>query len=172
MLLAIDPSVSSPGVALFRSGELLACDRLKVVAGGAGAPGWLHVAREIAAYAIRRGVYNTVVFERPQIYRAVKSKGNPNDLIGLAGVGMAVVGLLADTLVDVLSPTPAEWIGQLPKSTTGSAKTSPRAKFILSRLAPGELELVPDQHDAIDAVGVGLWALGRLKPTRVLSNGR
>ena len=86
----------------------------------------------------------------------------------------------------ILTPTPAEWIGQLSKvcpacrgkakkkcsECRGSAWETPRGRRIRSRLTPAELALVPDQNDAIDAVGLGLYALGRLTPQRSLSNGR
>ncbi len=174
MLLAVDPSVRSPGVALFRRDLLLAVTRLscKRVSSISDGQHWLNVARQIRAWAIMQCTVDdvtTLVYERPQIYRAAKSKGDPNDLIGLAGVGAALSGLLG---VNVLSPSPAEWIGQLPKSTKGSAFASPRAQRIVSRLSPEERALVPDQHDAIDSVGLGLWGLGRLTPKTVLSNGR
>lgn len=179
MLLALDPSVRSPGAALFRGGLLIAADRVKVpkqddqkFADGAR---WDLVARLVEAWAGRaQQQIVELVFERPQIYTWGKSKGDPNDLVGLAGVAGALVGRLsiASPSLHVSSPTPAEWIGQLPKATKGSALVSPRAQRILSRLSPDELALVPDQHDALDAVGLGLWRLGRLEPRRVFSNGR
>jgi hypothetical protein len=182
VILALDPSVRSPGVALFDEGRLLTAGRVTVkkLEESDGAR-WLRVAWEVISWLHKnRGaaeLVETVVFEKPQIYTMVKSKGDPNDLIGLAGVSMAVVGLIevisrSKESVTVLSPTPAEWIGQVAKTTTGSAKESPRARRILSRLDVAELALVPDQHDAIDAVGLGLFALGRLTVKRVFSNGR
>lgn len=176
MLLAIDPSVRSPGVALFNgTNELIACTRLIIQAMPAGSEGehWLAVSDEILAWVRRSYHYHqisNVVFEKPQIYRASRSKGNPNDLLGLVGVSMAVAARLPQAFIS--SPTPAEWCGNLKKNTRGSAKASPRAKRILSRLTPAEAKLVPDQHDALDAVGLGLWFLGRLNPVRVFSNGR
>lgn len=181
MLLAIDPSVRSPGAALFWQYRLRAAGRVRLNARATGVPDgawWLDVARMIIKWAEAHGAgvldpIRTVVFERPQIYRAFKSKGDPNDLIGLAGVGSAVAALAYArwSIAGVASPSPAEWIGQLPKKTKGSAKESPRAQRILSRLDESELKLVPDQHDAIDAVGIGLFVLGRLTPRSVLSNG-
>ena len=177
MLLAIDPSVNSPGVALFDGDVLIAADRAtapKEWSKLGDGDRWLRVARSIVLWADTACAQRIriVVFERPQWYQRAKSKGDPNQLAGLAGVAGAVTGILGPHFPTVLSPTPAEWIGQLPKATRGSAKKSPRAARILSRLGENELKLVPDQHDALDAVGLGLWALGRLTPRRVLSNGR
>jgi hypothetical protein len=180
VLLAIDPSVNSPGVALFENGRLQAADRIlsrnyRLLPDGQR---WLEIAKSIASWLQLQGcddLINDLVFERPQWYAAAKSKGDPNQLAGLAGVAAATCGILATLSVSgfrIKSPTPAEWIGQLPKATKGSAKESPRARRILSRLDENEIKLVPNQHDAIDAVGLGLWALGRLTPRTVLSNGR
>lgn len=181
MLLALDPSVRSPGAALFMNGRLIAAGRVRIsdiCVDGLGAR-WLETARAIYNWAFMHGMQqlaplDCIVFERPQIYRAVKSKGDPNDLIGLAGVSMALVGLCRGNIgapLEVCDYTPAEWIGQIKKTTTGSAKTSPRAQRILSRLDAAELAIVPDQHDAIDAVGLCLHRLGRLGIRRVYSNG-
>jgi hypothetical protein len=194
MLLAIDPGMNSPGVALFvpnTPGQMLRhAARVAIPAHYAdlsdGAR-WLHVALTIAAWARDRGVIHTVVFERPQWYARGKSKGDPNQLAGVAGVAANVTGILATHgMTSVLSPTPAEWIGQVPKvcpvckgkakkkckECHGSAWETPRGRRIRSRLTSAELALVPDQNDAIDAVGLGLFALGRLEKISVFSNGR
>lgn len=187
MLLALDPSVRSSGVALLdeRTGKLIAVSRVKRndldnapdgarwISMAASIWRWVDNTLDVNKHLTFTDFVNTIVFEKPQIYRASRSKGDPNQLIGLAGVAMAVVGLFhQESPVAVYSPTPAEWCGQLPKATKGSAKASPRAQRILSRLSSEELALVPDQHDVIDAVGLGLWRLGRLAPRRVLSNGK
>jgi hypothetical protein len=153
---------------------------------------WLIVAVYIEAWLGVDAYPSRLIFERPQWYAREKSKGDPNQLAGVVGVASMLVGRLskrwAHALLDdgcVLSPTPAEWIGQIPKTCPackanrkkcpvckGSAWNTPRGKRIRSRLSDTELALVPDQNDAIDAVGLGLFALGRLTPKTVLSNGR
>lgn len=175
MLLAVDPSVRSPGAAILDRGQLVEVKRFIVKASCmSDGQRWLLVARTIYEWSLTRAPLDALVYERPQIYTWAKSKGDPNDLIGLAGVGAALSGILfvENPELEVRTPTPADWIGQVAKTTKGSAKESPRAKMILSRLSPAELALVPDQHDAIDAVGLGLWACGRLEPKRAYSNGR
>lgn len=200
MLLALDPGMNSPGVALF-DGGLKFADRIRVPDYTHTPPGarWLLVAQQIVDALLRRGeddLVTTIVFECPQWYQRSKSKGDPNQLVGVAGVAASVVGMLHRNNPQVLSPTPAEWIGQLPKvcpacagrktakndygkrvkrvcpECRGSAWETPRGRFIRSRLTLEELALAPDQNDAIDAVGLGLWALERLKPRQVFSNGR
>jgi hypothetical protein len=49
--------------------------------------------------------------------------------------------------------TPGQWKGQVPKDIHGAR--------VLAKLDPEELALVPDDHNAIDAVGLLLWALKR-----------
>jgi len=177
-LLAIDPSLTSVGAALYRGGVLIAAHRIRMPVGNRpiGAR-CLRMAQEILSWAIGcHAEPRTLALEWPQVYKAARSKGSPNDLIGLAGVGMAVAGALAvavaqrNITLEVVTPTPAEWIGQLPKSTKAStAGTSPRAIFILGKLTDEESILVPTQHDVIDSVGIGLWALDRLVPKRVFA---
>lgn len=194
MLLALDPGMNSPGAALFvpnTPGMMLRhAARISIPPAFASRPDgarWLAVAHEIARWANALGRIQAVVFERPQWYTAAKSKGDPNQLAGVAGVAANVTGILSVCEpLEVYSPKPAEWIGQLSKvcpvcegkakrkcgECKGSAWETPRGRRIRSRLEPDELALVPDQNDAIDAVGLGLWALGRLEPRRTFSNGR
>ncbi len=195
MLLALDPGMCSPGVALFSANKLVAAGRVAVPVlktpyeDGAR---WLYVAREIVQwFDLQRHPAQPwceeVIFEKPQWYPQSKSKVDPNSLVGIAGVASVVVGILSTRVATpiVFSPTPREWIGQVSKvcltckgkakkkcvDCHGSAWETPRGRLIRSRLSPAELALVPDQNDAIDAVGLGLFRLGRLAPRRVFSNG-
>jgi hypothetical protein len=176
-LLAADPSVNSPGAALFRGGVLLTAERVKVEKSWAKLDRGERASR-VASAIIRWGIaYNMeprfLVYEWPQVYVASKSKGDPNDLISLAAVGAELAGQLSIALIqrDIclvrLTPTPAEWIGQIPKSKTGDPWDSPRGARIKSRLTETEFRAVAPSHDAIDAAGLGLWALGRLDRIRV-----
>ena len=201
MLLAIDPGMNSPGIAVFCESGLVHASRVEIPAEYASRDDgerWLRVAEVIVCH-IRVYTVDTVIFERPQWYAKAKSKGDPNQLAGVAGVAACTVGILSTldldrrTSIDVFSPTPAEWVGQLSKvcphcngakgrgrgkarvlcpECKGSDWETPRGRRIRSRLSPAELALVPDQNDAIDAVGLGLFHLGRLTPRSVLSNGR
>jgi hypothetical protein len=173
VIVAVDPSVRSPGAAVIdHRGILVAATAFKIDTPfsdedrGTRAR---HVARVIFAWyrgCDFRPRELTAVYEWPQIYRASKSKGDPNDLVALAAVGTLVAEMInADR---DLSPKPAEWIGNLPKVTKGDPWKSPRAMRIASRLSPAERARVPDSHDAIDAVGLALFAAGRLDQRRVL----
>lgn len=197
-LLALDPGLVHPALALFRERRLVAAGRVRVPR--AYSPSNLadvgERARRVAllclAWATSRGVsvaaldvardamlegrhgeatrimigegLTQLVYEWPQVYRATRSKGDPNDLLGLVGVGAALSGMLG---VPAQTFTPAQWIGGLPKSTTGDPLASPRGARVWSRLDADERAAVEVSHDAIDAVGLGLHALGRLERVRV-----
>lgn len=176
-LLAFDPAASNPAGALFRGGVLVCAERIKLDPDWATLPVLDRCVR-IAGNAVRwaiglDAVPQTLICEHPQVYKASKSKGDPNDLLLLATINGALGGILSyaaagrDQGVTMLSPTPAEWIGQLPKVTTGDAWKSPRGQRIHSKLSVAELEVCEATHDAIDAAGLGLWALGRLDRIRV-----
>jgi hypothetical protein len=141
---------------------------------------------------------DTLVYEKPQFYQRKDggSKGDPNKLAGVLAVACSLAGRLSchTPNLKVCTYTPAEWIGQISKlcaycerkretSTRknpwhpkdcpechGSAWETPRGRRIRSRLHPIELALVPDQNDAIDAVGLGLKQALRLTPQRTYSN--
>lgn len=173
-VLALDPSISSAGVALARDGTLVAAERIVGIAEGDVASRALYMAHAIRRWWIAKldtdEIYRsiTLVTEWPQVYRAGKSKGDPNDLLGMAAVVGAVAGLLRPA--EIVSYTPREWIGSLPKSTRHSeAFTSARGVRIMAALARAERALVPRYHDAVDAVGVLLKYLGRLEPRRVFA---
>jgi hypothetical protein len=167
--LAIDPGLLKPAWALFKDDVLVRAQRTKVP----GAYSKLPVGERCRQVAIL--IYNDVtalepaidelVIEWPQVYRATKSKGDPNDLLPLSGVGMALAGRFG---VPVTSPTPREWIGTLPKATSGDPLASPRGARIWSRLSDAERACVVLSHDALDAIGIGLWHRKRLGGARVL----
>jgi hypothetical protein len=169
-LFAVDPSVNNPGVALFRGGLLVSAERVKIDPAYAS----LEIGercQRVASTLIRWGMAfdmepRTLVFEWPQSYYG-KGKGSQNDLFGLVGVGMAVAGQLGIALIarqislSIHTPTPAQWAGQVPKNTSGDPWASARGIRIKSRLSVEEIAAVVPSHDAIDAVGLGLWQLGR-----------
>jgi hypothetical protein len=131
------------------------------------------MAREVVSWVGIRSRPREVVVEWPQVYRASKSPGDPNDLIGLAGVSMCIAGILTtaslsrNEALGIFSYTPATWAGQLPKSKVKKI-ASPRGKRIEAALTVDELRFFkPFDHDAVDAIGIGLYHLGRFLPNRV-----
>lgn len=105
-------------------------------------------------------VHGNLVIEKPQIYRASKSKADPNDLITLAiQVGRYVERCIGETTL----VTPAEWKGQVKKDIIiprilGCLTDSERAGVtsISKGIAKGKV------HNMVEAIGIGLHACGRM----------
>lgn len=194
ILLSVDPSINSPGVALFRDGVLIAAGnpRPGIHVGANEATRCMHVADAVVTWAaMHTECVDQIAHEWPQVYAEGKGKGNPNGLLPMVGVNLAIDMLIRERMrqsgveLVVTSYLPATWIGQLPKVCSkchgraskrcalcsGSAKRTPRGVRIMSRLSPAEALLVPDQHDVIDGLGIGLFHLGRLAPRRVYTTG-
>lgn len=163
-LLTLDPGLRYPAVAIFKNGVLAHASRVKI-------PGTSHklemgmrclnVARLVNVHVSPYCPVDELVIEWPRCYRI--QKGDPADLFPLAGVGMALAGMLG---VPVVAPTAPEWIGNVPKTTKGDPLESPRARRIWNKLTEAERACVVLSHDALDAVGLGLWKLGRLEATK------
>jgi hypothetical protein len=179
ILLAVDPSLRSTGAALFSDGRLIGVARLRGLDPGADITHRCRaMARDVDAWVelqLTMAQPQVIALEWPQIYRAAKSKGDHNDLLGLAGVCAAVAALYPSA--EVRSYLPADWEPAPKVSPARKARglgpidseafSSPRGVRIMSRLAEAERALVPQSHDAVDAVGIGLHHLGRLAPRRV-----
>jgi hypothetical protein len=176
-LVALDPSIGSAGVAVFRGGALVAVRRVTIPTSDAclGAR-CLRMAQEVAAWTADMGVRPRVfAHEWPQVYRPGKGSGDPNDLPPMAGVSGALAGIYAlgmaghDVALEVVSYTPQEWCAGTKKLLRGDVKASSRAIRIESRLEGDELPVWRGTryHDEIDAIGIGLKALGRFEARRV-----
>lgn len=185
-LLAVDPSVRSCGVATFTDdGLLIHATRITSDMGTSEEIGLRCIAM---AAKIRRGLAavrfepEAIVWEWPKIYTVGKSKGDPNDLVPMAAVGTSLATMLISSVNHIFTPEPHDWIGSIPKQCPkckrtpgartckvcqGSAWRTPRGSLIELSLHEHERGRVPDQHDAIDAVGIGLWKLKRLALRRV-----
>ena len=178
-LITVDPSLNAPGVAVFRNRTLMASAVLPQKH-----PTTMDIGQRCAAVAASILVYlddkvskpRTLAIEWPQIYTAVKSKGDPNDLLGVAGVGIAIASMLSQACyqdgrgwcLEIRSISPGTWSGQLPKFTEARrVLESPRTHRILSRLSEAEKQVAALKHDALDAIGLGLFVLDRFGPKRV-----
>lgn len=99
----------------------------------------------------------TIILEIPQAYPH-GSKGDPQDLITLAMIAGELRGLFRPR--EVTQVFPRAWKGNVPK-----AIHHPR---VLAALTDAERAVLPKRPRAggydgnmIDAIGLGLWALGR-----------
>lgn len=175
-VLAVDPGLTHPGAALVRGGKLVAADRVQTDADWIGLP-MLERCNRVAASVVRWAMAHdaeprVLVVEWPQWYPG--SPIDPSDLAGLCGIAGAVAGMISlgvagrEIALQCLSPKPAEVWGQVPKSTTGDPWASPRGMMLERRLEPGERQAVTAYHDALDAAGLGLWAVGRWERMQVM----
>lgn len=148
-IVAIDPGIDT-GWATF---ERRAGDAFVLVDCGLGDP------REVY-----EGYHNLVniVIEKPQVYRAAQSKGDPNDLITLAirvGEYKEFFQHRADR-VDLV--TPAVWKGQVPKPVHHrriDSKLTTEERMVVGMAKVSEAK----KHNVWDAVGLGLFYLGRTR---------
>jgi hypothetical protein len=173
MLLAIDPGIRGVGAALFDDKELQAAAYVmnNPHERGDGPFACVEMARAVNVW-LGRVIVNLhlcnlsdVVIEWPQVYTQGKLKGDPNDLLPLVGVGVAICALAPNAFYHAYKPR--EWKGQAPKEVTHN-----RAKGALSVpefriLFDAEKAAGSKAHNLIDAVALGLFHLGRLNPKRV-----
>lgn len=152
MLLAVDPGASA-GWALF---ALDTADGPILTACGLGASSF--------SVAISGPFLTQIVIEEPRIYPGGRTR-DPNALIKVAiDVGRWLGHL--DAVVPATAPrtlvAPREWKGQVPKEIHNARTLAKLLEYerlvldrVLSPLAPSK------RHNVIDAVGLGLWAVGR-----------
>lgn len=173
VLISLDPGLHACGVALWRDGQLARCDLVKspVLKGNDG-EAMRSMVRAVAAWTMVNYTQvvsvDACVVEFPRIYQRVanKSKGDPNDLTPLAGIAIGVlVKLDPTTAVRVF---PSEWKGQMPEDATTSRVRSRLDLFEAQCLKNAEERAKSLAHNVVDAVGIGLWALGRFDRRRVI----
>ncbi|AKU93392.1 hypothetical protein AKJ09_00056 [Labilithrix luteola] len=147
-LLSIDPG-NNAGWATFdaTTGDLQAC--------GKGAP----------PPDILDGV-TVAVIEHPVIYPGGKTK-NPNDIVKLAVTAGTQAGILMAHGVDVRYVTPREWKGTLDKDACCRrvwSRLTAEERALAARWEPEERGEVKDSKThTLDAIGIGLNAVGRFK---------
>jgi len=164
MILAIDPGKRDAGVSLWDDKELAAAWLAKGSEVHAKSYTW-PVATAIAiATSLEERVpvctLQKIVIERPQIYRPefMKDK-DPNDLIDLAIMGGALVGVLLKNCQSAIFYLPKDWKGQAPKVVINE-----RVNKRLSSDEQRRIDWPPrhKQHNVWDALGIGMKAVGRL----------
>lgn len=163
-LLALDPGLRCVGVALFKDGVLVRAAALRGPATGRGPAVWSTYATLVYEWvgglvpvAALAGP-TTLVVEMMQV--RVKGKGDPADLIELAGVTGAVVGRLAADCWRAEGFTPEEYKGQTPRDIYGArVEGHLRAEGLWSRVeVPSR---ATELNDAMHAAGLGRWYLAR-----------
>lgn len=156
---AVDPGLRGCGVALFEPviGLAWATYLPNTMIDGRGPDRHSAMARKIAHHVAAMGGFKNLIVEFPRIYPKGPRdrRSDPNDLLDVAGVAGAVAALFEN----VLWVFPQEWKGQVPKEVMNSR--------VKKRLTPEELRRITSvgalDHNTLDAVGIGLHLLGRLR---------
>lgn len=152
-LLAIDPGVHQSAVAAFDLEDNVYAYSVLV------RPGEVLPARlRSTGIAVGR-----IVIEKPRSYPKASAIDN-NDLIDLALAGGIVAGRIAGACYDapITELPPATWKGQVPKpihhERLQRLLSDAELQHIQRDMAPIPASL---QHNLWDAIGLGLYALGR-----------
>lgn len=142
-VLAVDPGVKGIGLSIWID-QTLVCAAYQEV-------NTLHA----LSLGLRILGPDLIVCEIPQVYVQRLQRGDPNDLVSLA----LVAGTVLSCAPEAKAVKPATWKGQVPKDIHN--------RRTLAALTPDERALVEavkpawKRHNAIDAVGLGLWHFGR-----------
>ena len=172
--LGLDPAINSPGVAVARGPsleklELVGAWNVKIPAAfkRLSEGDRIQAVAERIAWELGSRPYNSVgeccglledgdevVYERPQIYGPGRGKGDPNELIKVAEVAAATIAHL-NRKAKVIRVTPREWTGGTSKNVDAPFDSS-RWRRLAMILTAEEQARVPEQHDAIDGVGLSL----------------
>ena len=151
-LVAVDPGVRESGVAVYHGGRLWSATRVSTDDMFLHLPG-----------------ANSVIVEAPQVYGGRSARGSTQDLLDLS----RVVGRVEQKAPHARVVAPREWKGTVPKdimcrrvwrrlSEVEQERTAlPGAQRKLLH-APAVVALSKRTTDVLDAVGLGLFALGRL----------
>jgi hypothetical protein len=159
-LVSIDPGLECPAAACFSSGKLVATAHAVLLTKA----GWREAARHLnkALGQIPNQHDHVLVVELPQVYRTGLRKGDPADLVDLAAMAGAMVGMLDYRVEKLVVYQPHDWKGNLKKAEC--------ERRVRARLSPEELAAVtlPERkalaHNVWDAVGIGLRYLNRFGP--------
>lgn len=166
-LITMDPGLRGCGIAQFASGRLARAAYIPNTSKKERGPvAHAHMAQEavawIAHYYAGGGFF---VVEFPQVYAAEKQKGDPNDLLEVAGVASAVTAgvLLKWPNTKLKSVLPREWKGSVRKDVMTARIEKQLAESERAAIVRVSEEL---DHNTLDGVGIGLAELGRLNERR------
>lgn len=158
MLVAIDPGANS-GWAVFANEYRGRPDQFPAVLVRCGL-GWDSMRSAYGGEGYGPGfVFDTAVIEKPRIYPGGRTK-NPNDLIEVAVSAGEWAGRLSG--VSITFVTPSEWKGQVPKPIHHRRIRAQLTEAEGEVLNAGIGDYPPSKaHNIVDAVGLGLWTVGR-----------
>lgn len=171
-LLAVDPGKNALGWAYYSPGGILMATgvvRADHVAAGVGGAAVTDVARHVLnELELLLGTFEPaagLVVEQMQVYRGPQQKGDPNDLIELSYISGGVHRLpVVRRDAEHLLVVPHDWKGQAKKDVM-QTRIRESLTDLERQLFAVSVQAVPAslQHNAWDAVGLGLWALKRAR---------
>ncbi len=169
-LFSFDPGIRTAGVAMFRDSVLVHAGLARSEEHHARGPAaWKKMGEAVESLVLGWTQGTTFcesdstefVCELMQVYGGpAGGKADPADLLELMGVNGVVAAQFDGAACGY---TPRQWKKSVPKNI--------HSQRILARLTPGELTSLDDpsiipslKHNAVDAVGIGLFHLLRLRP--------
>ncbi|OHD23890.1 MAG: hypothetical protein A2Y38_20305 [Spirochaetes bacterium GWB1_59_5] len=153
--LAIDPGTKKLGWAIFFEHRLLRVGLSETKLKEIDQIALAHAVRLDHECSSMR--LSLVVVEDMRSYALASQKGDQNDLIHLAQIGAFIAGYVRPERVMHIAP--AQWKGQMPKDV--SHRRIEERLFAPERAVLSTLPDTGKRQHAMDAVGVGLCALGR-----------
>ena len=160
MLWAIDPGLNGCGVAKFEKEVLVWAGYVQSISRKRGLP--LRIVNMINQITSLPDPPDQIALEMPQVYGFNKRGGDPNDLLPLAAINGGVLASFPQAEATFYQPR--EWKAQMSKelcrerveicmSDAEKAMVIPRGKTY--------------DHNTYDAIGIGLFHLGRFKPRKI-----
>lgn len=166
-MITIDPNLRGCGVAVWSGNALQLAAYVKNPSTGRGYAAFVSMAVAVGEYLMDRVLYEDrapVIVEHPRVYPGMP-KTDLNDLLDVTGVGAAVshrlkgFGITGSGYVLVQTVFPSEWKGTMKKA---AMLDRIREKLTDTERAVVQKTNKSDTEDILDAVGIGLWKLGRL----------
>ena len=159
MLVSIDPGVRGLGLARFEDGVLKGAGYVRAFEGDVACVGLTDALQSSFRTPLKTlADIDELVIEKPKVYDVRHQKGDQRDIVDLAiAVGSIVRALSHACVVTLVEPS--GWKGQTPKAIS--------VERTIKALSPNELAqvILPRakklQLDVWDAIGIGLWRLGR-----------
>ena len=161
-LIAIDPGVHSMAIAVFDVNTLIDAWNETVSGyfdpGSCPVQGWGELPLRLINRTQRAGMSSRIIGERQVVYPGARGlKTNPNDLLDLAMCAGAFFGALCVEMRSNLRLVePAEWKAQVPKDICRR-----RIEAMLSPAEKSAIKKGGEMHNVYDAIGIGLFGLGR-----------
>jgi hypothetical protein len=145
--IAVDPGKTLIGWAVFDGRKLESCGLSR-----------LYEVRDMVC--LMRTGHAEMVVEKPQVYPHQRLKGDPNDLIDVALAAGCVAEMGHANGMAVEFVLPRRWKGQRPKDVCNALTLDlmlPHEKGLLKKTGV----IKSKRHNVLDAIGIGLWRIGR-----------